>query len=430
VLPALKVCRKADGSALKEGARGGTGRGTERLRSALVVAEIVASVVLLVSAGLLIQALLKVQSVDPGFTTSNVLTLRTSLPAQKYELTSTRENYYQRVIGEVKSLPGVSEAAYISFLPMTMGGGIWGILTTTPDPGSPGGFVAPDPRDQRNASLRFVTPGFFKAMGTPLLQGRDVEPGDTLETQNVAVVSQSFVRDHFPGQDPIGRQFAVAFAVRTIVGVVGDIKVRGLERLSEPQLYLPAAQQRDGQLGFYAPKDLVIRSSVPSTTLIPAVRSIIAQADPQQPISDVQTLEAVVSLNTAPRVVQVRVLGAFAAAAFLLAAIGIHGLLAFTVSARSREIGVRIALGAKSKDILAMVIGRSAVLSLTGVAIGVAVAYAAARSMQSLLAGVEPGNVTVFGAAVGLSLVMALAGSILPAWRAVRVDPLTATRAE
>jgi len=430
VLPALRVCRKTDGSALKEGARGGTGRGTERLRSALVVAEIVASVVLLVSAGLLIQALLRVQAIDPGFKAADVLTLRTALPTPKYELTVTREQFYQRVLNEVHALPGVTKAAYISFLPMTMRGGIWPILTTAADPDSPGGFVAPDPRDQRSASLRFVTPGFFDAIGTPLLQGRDLAAGDTLDTQRVAVVSRSFAREHFPGQDPIGRQFAVAFAVRTIVGVVGEIRVRGLERESEPQVYMSAAQQFNGQLGFYAPKDLVIRSSVLSTTLIPAVRSIINRTDAQQPITSIQTLEEVVALETAPRVVQLRVLGAFAAAAFLLAAIGIHGLLAFTVSARSREIGVRIALGAKSRDILKIVVGRSALLAGLGVTIGALVAYAAARSMQSLLAGVEPENGPVFAAAVGVSLLMALAGSVLPAWRAVRVDPLTATRAD
>jgi len=385
---------------------------------------------LLVSAGLLIHALLRVQAVDPGFKAANVLTLRTALPNPKYQQTTAREQYYQRVLGEVHALPGVTKAAYISFLPMTMRGGIWPILTTAEDRDAPGGFVAPDPRDQRSASLRFVTPGFFDAIGTPLLQGRDVSAGDTLDTQRVAVVSRSFAQDHFPGQDPIGRQFAVAFAVRTIVGVVGDIRVRGLERESEPQVYMPAAQQLNGQLGFYAPKDLVVRSTVPSTTLIPAVRAVINRADAQQPITDIKTLEEVVSLETAPRVVQLRVLGAFAAAAFLLAAIGIHGLLAFTVSARSREIGVRIALGAKSRDILKMVVGRSALLAGVGVTIGAAVAYAAARSMQALLAGVEPGNVTVFGAAVLLSLVMALAGSIIPAWRAVRVDPLVATRAD
>ncbi|MGE3488803.1 MAG: ABC transporter permease [Vicinamibacterales bacterium] len=430
VLPALRVCRKADGAALKESGRGGTGRATERLRSALVVAEIVASVVLLVSAGLLIQALVRVQAIDPGFKMANVLTLRTSLPTPKYELTATRSQFYDRVLGEVQALPGVARAAYISFLPMTMRGGIWPILTTTEDPESPGGFVAPDALDQRVASVRFVTPGFFDAIGTPLLQGRDVGAGDTLDTRRVAVVSQSFARDHFPGQDPIGRQFAVAFAVRTIVGVVGDIRVRGLERESEPQVYMPAAQQFNGQLSFYKPQDLVVRSTVPSSTLIAAVRSIINRADPQQPITDIKTLEEVVGLDTAPRVVQLRVLGAFAAAAFLLAAIGIHGLLAFTVSARTREIGVRIALGAKPADILRIVVGRSAGLSVIGVVIGAVLAYAAARAMQSLLAGVEPGNAAVFASAVALALLMTLAGSILPAWRAVRVDPLTATRAD
>ncbi|MDP2388839.1 MAG: FtsX-like permease family protein, partial [Acidobacteriota bacterium] len=186
----------------------------------------------------------------------------------------------------------------------------------------------------------------------------------------------------------------------------------------------------NGQLTFYVPKDLVIRSTVTSTTLIPSVRAIINRADSQQPVTDIRTLEAVMTLETAPRVVQLRVLGAFAAAAVLLAAIGIHGLLAFTVSARSREIGVRIALGATARDILKMVAGRSALLAGMGVAIGVTVAYAAARSMQSLLAGVEPANATVFAAAAGLALLMAVAGSILPAWRAVRVDPLTATRAD
>ncbi len=238
------------------------------------------------------------------------------------------------------------------------------------------------------------------------------------------------MRQHYPDQDPIGQTFTIGLSERSIVGVVGDIRVRGLERESEPQVYVPSTQVRDGAIAFYAPQDLVIRASVPALTLIPSIRSIIGKVDPQQPISNVQLMSAVVEAETAPRVVQLRVLGAFAAAAFLLAAIGIHGLLAFTVSARSREIGVRIALGAKPRDILMMVIGRSALLAGIGVTIGVAVAYAAGRSMQSLLAGVDPVNVTVFAAAVVLSLIMTIAGTLLPAWRAVRVDPLTATRAD
>jgi ABC-type antimicrobial peptide transport system permease subunit len=310
-----------------------------------------------------------------------------------------------------------------------MRGGVWEVLTATPDPNSPGGFVAP--ADQRRASLRFVTPGYFEAIGIPILQGRDVSVSDALDTPFVAVVSQSFVRQHFPNQDPIGRSFGFGFAVRTIVGVVGDIRFRGLERTdNEPQVYLAAMQQRDSQIGFYAPQDLIVRSSVPPATLMPAVRAIIRRADPQLPVTNMRTLDDVLALETAPRVVQLRVLGAFATVAFVLAAIGIHGLLSFTVSARSREIGVRIALGAKAGDILKMVVARSALLAGIGVVLGVAIAYAAGQTMQALLAGVDPSNVAVFAAAVFLTLVMTLAGSLLPALRAVRIDPLTATRTE
>ena len=431
LLPALRVCRKTDGSALKDGARGGTSRGTERLRSSLVVAEIVASVVLIVTVGLLTQALLNVQRVDPGFKADNVLTVRTTLPRIKYAKAAQREQFYQRVLNDVTALPGVQSAAYISFLPMVMGGGVWPVLSTVPDPGSPQRFMPPDPKHERRASLRFVTPGFFSTMRTPILRGRDVSADDTPQTTPVAVVSESLVRQYFPDRDPLGQQFAFAFKVRTVVGVVGDIRVRGLEaETSEPQVYLPGGQFTDGDPLFYAPQDLAIRAAVPVTTLVPAVRAIIAAADPLLPIINVRTLEDIVSLETASRVVQLRVLGAFAAVAFLLAAIGIHGLLAFTVHARSREIGVRIALGAKARDIIGMVIRRSAVLAVLGVVIGAALAYAAGRSMQALLFGVDPANLMVFAAAIGLALLMTIAGSLLPAWRAVRVDPIAATRAE
>ena len=431
LLPAFRVCRKADGSALKDGARGGTSRGTERLRSSLVVAEIVASVVLLVTVGLLTQALLNVQRVDPGFKADNVLTVRTTLPRIKYAKAVQREQFYQRVLNDVKAMPGVESAAYISFLPMVMGGGVWPVLSTVPDPGSPQRFMPPDPQNERRASLRFVTPGFFSTMRTPILRGRDVSADDTSDTTPVAVVSASLVRQYFPDRDPIGQQFAFAYKVRTIVGVVGDMRVRGLEAdTSEPQVYLPAGQFTDGDPLFYAPQDLAIRASVPVMTLVPAVRSIIAAADPLLPIINMRTLEDIVSLETAPRVVQLRVLSAFAVAAVLLAAIGIHGLLAFTVSARSREIGVRIALGAKARDIMAMVMARSAMMAIAGVVVGSAIAYAAGRSMQTLLFGVDPANRAVFAAAAALAVVMTLAGSVLPAWRALRIDPIAATRSE
>ena len=429
VLPALRVVRKSDGSALKEGARGGISRSTERTRSTLVVAQIVASVVLLVTVGLLVQALIKVQAIDPGFRSHNILTLKTMLPRPKYATTVRRMQFYDQVLADTRGLPGVESAAYVSFTPFTMRGGMWEVLTTTPDPSNVGGFAAP--ADVRRASLRMVTPDYFETIGIPLLQGRDINAADTLDTPAVAIVSRSFADHFYPGQDPIGRQFGFAYAVRTIVGVVGDVRFRGLERDdNEPQVYVAASQQRDGQIGFYAPNDLVIRTSVPPASLMAAVRNVIRRADPQLPITSMRTLEEVVSLETAPRVVQLRVLGAFAAAAFLLAAIGIHGLLAYTVRARSREIGVRIALGARAGDIARMVLGRGAVMAALGVVIGVALAYAAARAMQALLFGIDPGSPAVFAAASALALVMTLAGSLLPAWRATRIDPISATRTE
>jgi predicted permease len=313
---------------------------------------------------------------------------------------------------------------------MTFRGGIWRILTTQPDPNSPEGFVSTDPLHERSASIRYVTPGFFNVMRTPLLRGRDVRDTDTLDTPLVAVVSASLAQQQYPGQDPIGKQFAIAYGVRTIVGVVGDIRVRGLERESEPQVYMPASQQQDRFLGFYSPSDLVVRTTVAPESLISAARDIIWKAERQMPITSVQTLEDVVAGETAPRLVQLRVLGGFAAVALLLAAIGIHGLLAFTVSARVREIGVRIALGASARDIMWIVMGRSTMLAVIGVAIGGALAYAAGRSLQALLFGVSPSDVTVFGGAIAVALLMTLAGSVLPAWRAIKIDPIAATRTD
>jgi predicted permease len=428
LLPALRVCRKTDGAALKDGARGGTGRGTERLRSSLVIAEIVASVVLIVSVGLLVQALVAVQRVDPGFRPDNLLTMRTQLPFNKFGTLDARLQFYSRVLDRVHALPGVQSASYTSFLPMTFRGGIWEVLSTKPDAKSPGGFAPLDAGHAYNAGIRYVTPRFFETIGTPIRKGRDFSAADTIDTPFVAIVSESFARRHFPNEDPIGRSFAIAFTARTIVGVVGDIKFRGLERQSEPQVYMPASQQPT--LLFYAPKDLVIRASVPATSLTPAVRAIIAEAEPELPITSVQTMEQLVAGETAPRVAQLRVLGAFAAVALLLAAIGIHGLLSFTVSSRSREIGVRIALGAKAGDIMWMVMARSATLAVIGVSIGAAVAYAAGRSMQSVLFGINPADLNAFASAIVLSLLMTIGGSVLPAWRAMRVDPITATRTE
>jgi predicted permease len=422
VFPALRACRQSDFSALREGTRAGGGR-KERLRSALVVAEVMASVVLLVSAGLLVRALWRIEATDPGFRTDGVITLRTALPIPKYNETARRVGFYTQVISAVRALPGVSSAAYISFLPMTMTGGIWPVTAD-------GKAEEVQRAGSHQASLRYVTPGFFATLGIPLHRGRDVGDTDTLDTPFAAVVSESFARRYWPDQDPLGRHFKIAFHDRTVVGVVGDVRVRGLERQSEPQVYLSYRQVPDGWLVGYAPKDLVIRSATGPGTLLPALRQIIRGADAEQPISDVRTMADIVGEQTASRTAQVRVLAAFAVIAFLLAGVGIHGLLSFAVSRRTQEIGVRIALGAQPGEIVRMIVRQGALLAGAGVAPGIALAYPAGRAMEGLLAGVKPADAATFSSAIGLCLLMAVLGSLLPALRAVRIDPITAIRTE
>jgi putative ABC transport system permease protein len=425
VAPVARVGREGHLAGLREGARVGGGR-RERLRGALVVAEIGASVVLLVSTGLLIRALLAVQAVDPGFDREGVLTLRAELPMPPYERVATRQAYYARVLDEIRALPGVTAAGFVSFLPMSgFRGGIW--------PVSVEGDAAAgdDTRSAGNvAGLRYVTPGYFAALGVPLKRGRDVEDSDTQGRPKVAVVSESFVRRFWPGADPIGRRFTIAFAEREVVGVVGDVLFRGLERASEPQVYLAAPQVEDASIVFYVPKELAIRTAVPPSTMVPAVRDIIRRAEPRLAITGVRTLGELVDQDTASRGLQVRVLAGFALAALVLAAIGIHALLSFAVSQRTQEIGVRMALGARPADVLALVTGRSAMLAIVGLVPGVVIAYLAGRSMEALLFGVRPFDPVAYAVAVALTAVMTLSGTLIPALRALRVDPMTALRAE
>jgi predicted permease len=420
IVPALRVSGKADLAGLREGARSG-GLRKERLRSALVVGEVAASVILLVSAGLLLRALWNVQGRDPGFRSNGVLTMRTALPVPKYDPTLKRNQFYDRVLSEVRQLPGVKSEAYISFLPMVMRGGIW--------PVSVNGEVNIQ-RSLNTASLRYVTPGFFQALDIPLHLGRDVSEADTADKPFVAVVSESFAKRYWPNENAIGHHFQFAFADRTIIGVVGDIRVRGLEEKSEPQVYLSSKQVPDGSISYYTPKDMVIRASGDVTALVPAVREIVHRADPEQPISNVRTMSEIVEDETASRSVQVRVLGTFAGLAFVLAAVGIYGLLSFTVSQRDREIGVRMALGAQGHDIFRMVLKQGVRLTLVGIVPGILLAYFAGRTMQALLAGVTPRDPMTFGTATAVCAVMALIGAFFPALRAMRVDPVKVMRAE
>jgi putative ABC transport system permease protein len=362
-----------------------------------------------------------VQSTEPGFRTKGILAVRTELPLPKYDKTLVREQFYNKVLEDVRRQPGVTNAAYITALPMTWGGGIWPVIVNGHSQIRSEGNVA---------SMRFVTPGLFSTIGIPFQSGRDVSETDTADRPYVAVVSKSLARRYWPNQQPIGQHFTFAFHDREVIGVVGDIRVRGLERSSEPQVYLSYKQVPDGWFSNYAPKDLVIHSSQSPERLVPAIRQILHAADSEQPISSVRTLDEVVAGETESRTIQMRVLVVFTAIAILLAGLGIYGLLSFTVSMRQQEFGIRMALGARQGDIFKMVLEQGFVLAVAGLLPGLALAYIAARLLQSLLAGVRPADALTFSTAAAVCLITSLLGTLIPAIRAVRADPAAVMRTE
>jgi len=420
--PALSASSPNPRDALGTGGRS-TRAGTHRIRATLIVVEVAASVVLLVASGLLIRTMLRLQALDLGFVSDHVLAVRTPLPRDLYLITQRRVQFFDRVLEQVRALPGVTNAAYVTGLPMSMRGGIWSATVAGEPPADAGASAV---------GLRFATPQYFATLGIPLRRGRDLAASDTRTAPNVAVVSESFVRRHWPEQDPLGRTFKLAGMERAVVGVVGEVRVRGLEQSSEPQVYLPPAQVADSSIIGYTPKELVVRTSgaLDPMSLVPGIRRIVRAVDPDQPLARVRPLADVVHDETAPRSTQLRLLGALALLALLIAGLGIHGLLTFTVSMRERELGIRRALGAEAGGIVGLVMREGLVLAAVGTASGILLGYAAARGMGALLVGVRPEDPLTLTAAGMLCLVTAAAGSLLPALRAARIDPMTALRGE
>ena len=418
VVPAIRAGSRASQSALREGRSGGR---KQRYRAALVAIEVAASVVLLASSGLLIRALLRVQAVEPGFQSGGVLTLRTELPKPEYLSAERREQFYGAVLTEVRRLPGVVSAAYTNGLPMI----VTGLITQVTLPGQEvrrgGDYIV---------SRRYVTPQLFRTMGIPLVSGRDFEDTDIAGARQVAVVSESFVERYWPNEDPLGRSFLFQQLPMIVIGVVGDIRVRGLERTSEPQMYLPSTLAPEQLLTAFDPKDLVIRSTGSPAALLSAVREIVQRTDPDQPISNVMTLSDLVARQTGDRRAQLSVLVALAAVALLLAVVGINGLLAYAVSQRQREIGVRLALGAEPRQIARRIVFDGAAVVLLGMIAGLLAAIAAGRSMSALLFGVAPTDPATILITLGLCLAMALTGAGIPAIRAARISPMSSLRSD
>jgi putative ABC transport system permease protein len=417
--PSLHSANKALLASLKEGARGSSEGGSRgKFRSLLVIAEVGIALVLMTGAGLLIESFAHLVRVDPGFSPRNLITFPINLPAARYPQPQQQAEFYRQILERLKTLPEVQQAGATSFLPLS---GARRFVFFCPE-----GHVCQGVGKDPLIAMRQVTPDYFDTARTPLLKGRVFGESDAAGAQPVVIVNETTAKHYWPDQDPVGKHLANSRdrIQREVVGVVADVKFSTLNATSSEEMYLPSAQSP------WPAMTLVVRSMGDSRSLVAAVRAKIVEVDPTLPVSGILSMEDVVSASVAqPRLIM-QFVGVFAGFALLLSAIGIYGVMAYSVTQRKQEMGIRVALGAESNDILRLVVGQGMRLTLIGVVLGVAASFLLTRLLTSLLFGVHAIDPVAFAGSTLALVVAALAACYLPARRATRVDPIVVLRFE
>jgi putative ABC transport system permease protein len=422
LIPALQSSRPDFNEALKEGGRSGSGSPRrQRVRSLLVVSEVALALVLLISAGLLIKSFLRLQNVNPGFVPDNVLTVEIGLPEQKYADDKRIADFYRQVMTRVRSLPGVEAVGAISHLPLSGAEELDG-FSIEGRPESDTGLT-------QTADFRVTTPDYFRAMQIPLMRGRFFDERDRADAPGVIIIDEFFAQRFFPGEDPLGKRIDEDGSRNprsffTIVGIVGSVKHAGLNAATRPMMYLNYEQSAWPTL------TVTVRTAGDPSNLSAAVRREVLAVDKDQPVTKISTMAETFARAVAPQRFNMLLLGIFAAVAMLLATVGIYGVIAYSVSQRAREMGIRIALGATRRDILRLVVGQAMLMALVGVGVGVAGALVLTRLMSSLLYEVSATDPVIFVAISLLLAAVALLASYIPARRATKVDPMIALRYE
>jgi putative ABC transport system permease protein len=399
---------------LKQGARGGSSLHQRRIRAVLVAGEIALSLVLLVGAGLTIRSFIRLQNEPPGFNPDRVVTVGVSLPGARYPTPQKKAEFWRRTVGALQQVPGVAIAGAINRLPLLPGNSTRGLTIR----GLPPHVIA-------SAHYRTTSPQYFRTMEIPLLRGRFFEESDAEGRAPVAIISAAAAQRFWPDRNPLGERFQIGRPEITIVGVVGDVHAAALDQAPQPTVYVPYGQDPWPSMVF------TLRvAGARSASVQAGVRDAIWQVDKDQPIGQILTMDEQLSKSLTRRRFSVTLLVAFGVVAVLLASIGLYGVLAFIVAQRRREIGVRMALGARPRDVIADVMGQGLRLAGYGVVAGIALALMVTRLLRSLLFGTSPTDVFTFAAVATLLVAIAAAASLVPALRASRVDPLIALRDE
>ena len=419
LIPAFSAAGTGLNDSLKEGGRSGSGARGLRTRSAFVVVEIALALVLLVGAGLLVRSFVRLMDVDAGFDTARTVTMRVSVPQSRYGAPAQRVQFFDRLFESIDRLPGVQSAGAVSFLPLTGLGSAtryWVVGAPVPPPG-----------EEPVTDVRVIARDYFGAMRVPLVRGRLFDERRSADAQGKVIVNEALARLHWPGEDPIGKRIKVSWGKNVedeIIGVVGDVRHSDLETEARGMIYWPLTREANPAM------TLTIRAAGDPAAVVGAVRTILREQDPNIALADVRTMDEVVSRSVAQRRLMMVMLGIFAGSALLLAAVGIYGVIAYSVTQRTREIGIRLALGAQRSAVLKMIVGQAAVLALVGIGIGTFGAILLAGLMTELLFGVQPFDPVTFVAVGSVLGAVVLLASYLPGRRATRVDPAIALRAE
>jgi putative ABC transport system permease protein len=414
--PALRAAKADPQDAMR-----GTGRGTShdsarhRFLHGAVITQVALALALLMGSGLLVRSLSRLLATDPGFRPEGVLTAQVALPRLTYDTPEKVQGFYDALLDRLRATPGVQGAAVVAFLPF--GGPI------DSSPFSVVGREAPRDGEQPHANYNVVSDDYFRAMGVRLVRGRGFAPGDARGAPAVAVVDEELARRHFPGEDPIGKRIRQMDDLE-IVGVVANVAPGALGETPHPTIYYPLRQRGTGGAG------VVVRGTLPPPAAARLVRTAVADLDRQLPVHDLRVMQERVVESLGARRLAVAVLAGFAGVALALAVLGIYGVLSYSVSQRARELGIRTALGARTQDVVSLVLGRGARLTALGLGAGALLFLALGRALSALLYGVSPRDPVTFAGGIALLGAVALFASWLPARRAARVDPVTALRAE